>query len=179
MANRKKPVSKRTELVYGCWNGQLIFVRRVDALYLADRLDALLTSKTWAEIENRLHPDDFKNLCEERRRPKQRGKFNGQFIYEEQSMHWIPDPLASMTSLLPPAVQTRFGRVEGGMDCEPQLFIAETNEAGVVAHLESTGYSVTRDDELVEATFQYKPGRWERLMNKHHLVGTLGAGSDS
>jgi len=166
-------------VIYGLFDfeaPQLIAVVESEAIRRATNIDALHTARTWFELKGRLSPTDFKGLCDDLREseyeaflspegfdievPPEDALFDRSYVESEHCFDtWFIDPLADMVRWVPQEIQDYFGELgPGGMGTDRQLVLDSGRETWIVKAFADNGYEAVRNDELVQATFEWHEG---------------------
>jgi hypothetical protein len=141
---------RRLDLIYGnapC--GRLVFMERSKALENI----AFWKAKTWGDFRKgapTLYERALSHLDNEEDAPLDSSELDHELAADGDFLHF-PEQL--MLDFIPKLVQERYGRVEETMLNGPMLTLDPDHESKIVALLRTRGFSVQRNNALMEALY--------------------------
>jgi hypothetical protein len=139
------------DLIYGnAPSGELVFVERSKAL----ENKAFYTAVTWGDFRKgapTLYELALSILDAEEDPPADTSALDHRALDSDGDFPYFPEQL--MLDFIPESVQERFGKVEETVFSGPILTLDPDHESEIVAALRNHGFTVQRDDALLEASY--------------------------
>jgi hypothetical protein len=139
------------DLIYGeAPNGGLVFMERSKALENI----AFRAAATWGDFRKgapTLYERALADLDAEENPPPDTQELDHEALDGDGDFHYFPEQL--MLDFIPKLVQERYGRVEETVFNGPMLILDPDHESKIVAVLRNRGFSVQRNDALMEALY--------------------------
>jgi hypothetical protein len=139
------------DLIYGkAPNGGLVFMERGKAF---ENL-AFRAAVIWGDFRKgapTLYERVLADLDAEEDPPPDTQKLDHEALDGDGDFHYFPEQL--MLDFIPKLVQERYGRVEETAINGPMLILDPDHESKIVAVLRNCGFSVQRNDALMEALY--------------------------
>ena len=142
---------RRLDLIYGnapC--GRLVFIERSKALENM----AFRKAKTWGDFRKdapTLYERALSDWDNEEEAPLDSSGLDHDALSADGDFLHFPEQL--MLDFIPKLVQERYGRVEETVFNGPMLILDPDHESKIVAVLRNRGFSVQRDNALMEALY--------------------------